>query len=161
MSVAGTQAGSGRRVLAFASLAFAGACLVPYSSLTLIGPCMVSVVVLAAGREPSWSRWRFALLAAAGTFLGSAAYTLFTEEFYAFSGINVQAQESARMNRLLQLGLRLDPDRAPLLFHRLQWVGGACFYAVVSALLTLVFRRAPSGETATVPAESVLISPGN
>lgn len=153
MSAASRPEGPTRRALAFVALAFAVACLVPYSSLTLIGPCVVAVLVLALRRESTWSRWRFALLAGTGTFLGGAAYALFTDGFHALSGINLQARESARLDRLFQLGLRLDPDRMPILFLDMEWVGGACFYAMVSALLALGFRPVSSGGTSATSTE--------
>lgn len=133
-----------RHPVAFAALAFAATCLVPYSSLTLVGPSVAAVGMLAVWRVPGWTRWRFAWLAVVATFLGGAIYALFTDVFHALSAINVQARESARLDRLLGLGLGLDPNRMPIMFLNFEWVGGACFYAAVSGVIALVLRRRPS-----------------
>lgn len=123
------------RQLVWPAVIFAVACAVPYASLTLIGPAAVVAAFVFFPRRQGETWPVHVQRAGLGSFLGCGLYTLLAEVVYGLAHMNIQAAESARIVRLLGLSIRVEPDRPPMPFVGLEWLGGAVFYGLVAAIL--------------------------
>lgn len=130
-----------RRRLVWPAAVFAVACAVPYASLTLIGPATVVAAFVFFTRRPGETWPGHVQRAGLGSFLGCGLYTLLAEVVYGLGRVNIQAAETARIVRLLGLPIRVEPDRPPMSFVGLEWLGGAVFYGVVAAMMVYALSQ--------------------